>query len=130
MVGNGRLQRSRLSGSRPEPGPDSVWIFQSHSQDSIPISPAGGLAQQIMEADPEAVVLAYSWLDGSATTAALDNAIPEQAYLSEALTYINALRLAAALRRALGTNYSGQIHLLGHSHGSKVATLAALALRQ
>lgn len=114
----------------PDTGPASAWMFDDYAQDGIPISPVGGLAQQLTVADPDAVVLAYSWLDDSATTAVFDGMIPEQAYLSEALTNVNGMRLAAALLKALGPNYAGPIHLLGHSHGSKVATLAALALYQ
>lgn len=114
----------------PSPGPDSVWLYDAATVDGVEVSPPGGLAEQIMKADPNAVVFAYSWIDDSATTSALDNHIPEQAYLSEALTNINGARLATAVRQLLGDSYSGQIHLLGHSHGSKVATLAALALKQ
>ncbi len=114
----------------PDPGPASIWMFTEISQAGIPIAPAGGLAAQIVRADPDAVVLAYSWLDDSATTSTLSNSIPEQAYLSEALTNVNGARLASALNTVLGREYAGQIHLLGHSHGSKVATLAAVGLKQ
>ena len=118
----------------PNPGPDAIWMFDGYSVPlsggAITISPEGGLAEQITKADKNAVVIAYSWIDDSATTAALNNSIPQQAYLSEALTNINGLRLATAIRQLLGNNYDGNIHLLGHSHGSKVVTLAALALQQ
>lgn len=114
----------------PNTGPASFWMFEGYSKSGVTISPTGGLAQAIIDADPNAVVLAYSWIDDSATTSILDNAIPEQAYLSEALTNVNGLRLAMALRQLLGGSYTGQLHLLGHSHGSKVATLAALNLEQ
>jgi hypothetical protein len=113
----------------PSPGPDSVWMFDEYSEDEVQISPRGGLAQAILDADPSAVVIAYSWIDDSATTTALDNSIPKEAYLSEALTNVNGLRLAEAVRQALGANYGGKVHLLGHSHGSKVVTLAAVALQ-
>lgn len=114
----------------PTPGPDSIWMFQGYSKSGVTISPEGGLAQQITHADPKAVVLAYSWIDDSATTSTADNAIPEQAYLSEALTNINGFRMAAAIQQALGSHFDGKLHLMGHSHGSKVATLAAVALTQ
>jgi len=114
----------------PSPGADSIWMFQGYSESGVTISPDGGLAKQITDADPKAVVLAYSWIDDSATTSTLDNAIPEQAYLSEALTNINGFRMAAAIQQALGSDFDGKLHLMGHSHGSKVATLAAVALTQ
>jgi Domain of unknown function (DUF4214) len=58
---------------------------------------------------------------------------------SEASTQQNGLVLADAIRAALAPNFftttsggtgSGLIHIMGHSHGSKVATVAALALQQ
>lgn len=119
----------------PNPGPDSTWLYSGYSyppsgDDTITISPEGGLAAQILKADPKAVVIAYSWIDDSATTSALSNAIPLQAYLSEALTNINGLRLAEAVKESLGAGFTGKIHLMGHSHGSKVVTVAAVALEQ
>ena len=84
----------------------------------------GGLAWQLLQSDPNAVVLAYSWIDDSATT------LPAP---SEAHTTLNGARLARALEQALptagGTTVLG-LHLIGHSHGSKVATVAATLLRQ
>lgn len=114
----------------PSPGADSIWMFDGYSESGVPISPPGGLAEEITKADPNAIVLAYSWIDDSATTAAVNNAIPQQAYLSEALTNINGLRMAEAIREALGANFNGKLHLMGHSHGTKVATLAAVSLEQ
>ena len=58
---------------------------------------------------------------------------------SEASTQQNGLVLADAIRAALAPNFfttssggtgGGLIHLMGHSHGSKVVTVAALALQQ
>ncbi len=54
---------------------------------------------------------------------------------SESYTQLNGLRMAAAVQQALspgffGATGQGLIHLLGHSHGSKVATVATLALQQ
>jgi hypothetical protein len=58
---------------------------------------------------------------------------------SEAATQQNGLVLADAIRSALAPNFfttstggtgGGLIHILGHSHGAKVATVAALALQQ
>jgi hypothetical protein len=56
-----------------------------------PVSPAG-LAWQLLQSDPSAVVLAYSWIDDSATT------LPAT---SEARTALNGARLARALTEAL-----------------------------
>ncbi|MBM4071786.1 MAG: DUF4214 domain-containing protein [Planctomycetes bacterium] len=54
---------------------------------------------------------------------------------SEAYTQLNGLRMASAIQQALtpgffGITGEGLIHILGHSHGSKVATVATLALQQ
>ena len=82
--------------------------------------------------NPHAVVLAYSWLDGAATSGALDPTygIPTQGYLSEAATELNGERLAAALEQLTGGSLKGSLQLIGHSHGSKVATVAAVALEE
>jgi len=61
--------------------------------------------------------------------------VKETAYAgqSESYTQLNGLRLAAAVKAALAPNFfvnEGLIHLLGHSHGSKVAAVAALALQR
>ena len=52
---------------------------------------------------------------------------------SEGFAQLNGLRMAEAVEEALSPGFfSGQglIHLMGHSHGSKVATVAALTLQQ
>jgi hypothetical protein len=57
---------------------------------------------------------------------------------SESYTQTNGLRLASAIQQALAPGFfsygsgdgQGLLHLIGHSHGSKVATVAALALQQ
>jgi hypothetical protein len=87
------------------------------------VSPAG-LAWQLLQSDPNAVVLAYSWVDDSATT------LPGP---SESRTTLNGARLARALEQAIPTAPAAAplgLHLIGHSHGSKVATVAATLLRQ
>jgi hypothetical protein len=38
--------------------------------------------------------------------------------------------MASALRTALGSSFTGKIQLVGHSHGSKVVSVAAAALQQ
>src|SRR5262249_24682620 len=111
--------------------PAAQEMFYGSAGDGIQISPSG-LAYAITQADPKAVVLAYSWIDDSATDDALGG-IPAHAYLSEAYTALNGTRLADALEQALPTAFhtdGGQLHLIGHSHGSKVATVAADVLTQ
>jgi len=80
------------------------------------------LAEAITSADPEAVVLVYSWVDESATPM---NAL--SAIRSQLRTTVNGQRLAVALERALSDG-DHRIHLLGYSHGAKVATIAATLL--
>jgi hypothetical protein len=84
----------------------------------IEISPVG-LANALTQTDPKAVVLAYSWIDDSAT--GLD------ASLSEAYTALDGTRLADALELVLPTDFhtdNGVLHLIGNSHGAKVVTVA------
>jgi hypothetical protein len=105
--------------------PASPEMFYGSSGAGIQISPSG-LAYAITQADPKAVVLAYSWIDDSATDDVAG--IPAGAYQSEAYTALNGTRLADALQLALPGVFhadGGQLHLIGHSHGSKVATVAA-----
>jgi hypothetical protein len=121
-----------LPGSPGEP--DSAFMFEETVvpagvfQPRIVVSPVG-LAKAITEVDPNAVVVAYSWIDESATDDYLGS-IPAGAYLSEAHTDLNGHRLANAVRQALPAGFTGKLHLLGHSHGSKVAATATLALQQ
>lgn len=84
------------------------------------------LAAAITRDDPSATVLGFSWLDDSATTLS-----PFQAWKSEARTDLNGQRLAAAIGRVVAPDFvanGGRIHLIGHSHGAKVATVAGIAL--
>jgi hypothetical protein len=86
------------------------------------------LAAALTKDDPGATVLGFSWIDDSATTYS-----PFQAWRSEAKTDLNGQRLAAALGQLLAPGYEGsggRIHLIGHSHGAKVATVAAIALER
>ncbi len=108
--------------------PYSPWLYQGASADDTVISP-NGLAQAITAYDPKAVVLAFSWVDDSATDGGFTKLL--DAYESEAKTQVNGLRLAGAIEDALAPNFAasgGQVHLLGHSHGTKVATVAAAEL--
>jgi hypothetical protein len=97
-----------------------------------------GLGKAIAQADPNSVILLYSWLDQSATPGASAVGVTDPlpallASQSESYTQLNGLRLAGAVQAALNANFfpqKGLLHLIGHSHGSKVATVAALALQQ
>ena len=177
------------------------WLFDPTAQVA-----STGMAQTIVDADPDAIVVAYSWLDLSATpTAAIElevpltvngsgtsltvgdtsqlsvgmtvtgNGIPDgtkvsgitsptQVTVSQAVTgtlanvpavfsgvdlestirallYVGqsesrtqwaGLMLAEAIEQALATDFfgakQGLVHLMGHSHGAKVATVATVAL--
>lgn len=84
------------------------------------------LAGALAEDDPYSVVLAYSWLDDAAT-----GRIPFAQRRAAAHTAQHGLLLARAIQDALEDGFfegDGQIHLLGHSYGARVATEAALAL--
>lgn len=105
--------------------PASAEMFYGAEGADIIISP-NGLASAILQADPKAIVLAYSWIDDSATSN-LVGSLPAGAYLSEAYTSMNGYRLATALQAALPGTFNadgGKLHVIGHSHGSKVATVA------
>lgn len=84
------------------------------------------MAQAITETDPHAVVLVYSWLDASATSRFL---LANRNALS--YTDLHGRSLAAALSEATAPEFverSGRVHLIGHSYGARVATLAAMSL--
>lgn len=177
------------------------WLFEP-----TPKVSSTGLAQAIVHADPEAIVIAYSWLDLSATPLAIQPSqvtlttsgsakllvvgdtsqlsagmkvsgagIPDGTEItaivsptqvainnplaaaitnvpvvftgidldallrsilyvgqSESHTQWAGQMLAAAVGAALAPDFSGVnqglVHLIGHSHGAKVATVAAVAL--
>jgi hypothetical protein len=122
-------------------GAESPWLLDGYTTPgsgpgSDLLVSANGLAPDLVASDPNAVVLAYSWLDDSATStktitipiAGYSFSIPQDAYKSEARTAMNGERLAMALQQVLGTHFQGKLQLIGHSHGSKVATVAAVAL--
>lgn len=85
------------------------------------------LAGGIKTADPDSEILMYSWIDGSAT----DGSAWQYWYAddSRANTDQAASLLSAQLQSALGLDRSESIHLIGHSHGARVATLAAASLK-
>ncbi len=81
-------------------------------------------------------VLAYSWIDHSATESILmfnqDMGLATEANLSLASTYDSGIVLASALVQAgLDSNFvsnGGKTQFLGHSHGARVSILAAIEL--
>jgi hypothetical protein len=109
----------------------SDWAWLPSSAPALTINSLGVL-QSIVRQDPTAIVLAYSWLDDSATANGLDGLL--DVYESEAYTHANGLRLADALEQAIAPGFwssqTGLLRLIGHSHGSRVATVAALMLQQ
>ncbi len=110
----------------------SAWAWSAVYGDRVtfPVNPTGML-QSIVAQDPNAIVLAYSWIDNSATDSGVLNL--DEVYQSEAYTHINGIRLANALQEAIASSFwtsAGQLRLIGHSHGSKVVSVAATTLRQ
>jgi hypothetical protein len=112
----------------PGPGPLLIWDPQAVTPDGasdvgIWLAP---MAQALTKLDPAAVVVAYSWLDDAATGSSLSDAKD-----AESETVPNGQRLAAALNEAIGASFAangGEVHVIGHSFGSKVATIASLGL--
>ncbi|MGZ6994407.1 MAG: hypothetical protein ACXVIM_04300 [Acidimicrobiia bacterium] len=109
------------------PGPLLAWSPQAvDASGQRMFSSFFPLAAAITRDDPGATVLGFSWLDDAATTLS-----PLVAWRSEARTDLNGQRLAAALGQVLAPTFGAagdRLHLIGHSHGAKVATVAALAL--
>ncbi len=102
----------------------------SRSGPGIVVDPTG-MVQQIAAFDRSATILAYSWIDDSATPSGTLHL--DEVYASEAYTHLNGIRLANALQQAITPTFfarGGDLRLVGHSHGSKVATVAALTLQQ
>jgi hypothetical protein len=128
--------------------PSTTWLYTGNSTDEYLASAPHvsieqpsftvnslGLAESILKADPNAIVLGFSWIDESATTTVLDvhAGIPKDGFQSEARTTMAGMQMAEGLMEALAPNYAeglGQVHLMGHSHGARVATVATLALQQ
>ncbi len=84
------------------------------------------LARVITETDPHAVVVVYSWADDSST---IQSPLAERRALS--LTTIYGEVLADAIQTGLAYDFysgNGQIQLVGHSYGARVAAVAANAL--
>lgn len=113
----------------------SDWAWSPVSAPGLAICETG-MMQEIYNFDPHAVILAYSWIDDSATDP-LDLEHPTdltEVYRSEAYTHTNGLRLADALFAAIDPAFWSKsrprLRLIGHSHGSRVVTVAALTLQQ
>jgi hypothetical protein len=110
---------------------DWAWVGVQGADPALVVN-GTGLLQSIVANDPAAIVLAYSWIDNSATDGSFADF--DQVYRSEAHTNINGLRLAAALETALAPSFwqspASSLRLIGHSHGAKVATVAALTLER
>ena len=121
-------------------GPESPWLLEGYPspvESGDTVVSANGMAQDLIASDPNpknALVLAYSWLDEAATpnrpTIISGLAIPEDGNKAGAKTTLNGQRLAVALKQVLGSQkqFNGKLQLIGHSFGSKVATVAAVAL--
>lgn len=114
-----------------------VWAsYWAWSPFSAPLSPSFdisiGMLPSIVSWQPNAIVLAYSWIDESATGGSYSD--KDEVYQSEAYTDTNGIRLANALEEAIAAPFwstpGSRLHLIGHSHGSKVATVAALTLQR
>lgn len=108
-------------------GPASYWLLHGYDVNAINVSEMGmaqTIANRAASVDPKTVVLAYTWIDDSGTSSITNP------YVSEAATVLNGERLADGLRTVLGSQsaFGGEIQLIGHSHGSKVATVAAVSL--
>lgn len=78
------------------------------------------LAAAITAIDPEAIVLAYTWVDKSATSDWALRGLRSQLHTTAA-----GHTLAVALRQAL-VDEPSRLHFVGHSHGAKVVTVAAV----
>lgn len=111
---------------------DWAWVpFSGTDRNQTPVTRTGVFQERFIY-DVSTVILGYSWIDDSATLLKHDTQL-DLVYRSEAYTNVNGLRLAAALEQVFDPSFwtrpGSRLHLIGHSHGSKVATVAALALQ-
>jgi hypothetical protein len=82
------------------------------------------VSQSILSTDPGATVFFFSWVDWSATSSFFD---PKNAQKN---TDMAGDALRAAVSAALSAGFPPErIHLLGHSYGSKVVTVAARSIK-
>jgi hypothetical protein len=80
------------------------------------------LLAALAQRDPQAAVLWYSWVDQSGTDTEVFAARGSLQYAA-----VNGVRLATALRELVGSG-EPKVHLIGHSHGSVVASYASACL--
>ncbi|MGF1464568.1 MAG: hypothetical protein ACFCGT_00410 [Sandaracinaceae bacterium] len=111
------------------PGVDrTAPSWASEDATGRPFEPwVGELAAAITRVDPHAVVVAYSWLEDAVTGRFF--LAQRRAY---AATNLHGDILADALEDATGLEFAarhGQVHLIGHSFGARVAAFAALRIR-
>lgn len=106
-------------------GDPRLRSWDARSTSGEPFEPwVSDLTVAILDADPHAVVLAYSWLDDAATGRFL--LAQRNAF---AHTDLHGRWLAEALMQATCDDFianAGRIHLIGHSYGARVVTLAAI----
>lgn len=82
------------------------------------------MAQAIQDKNPGSTVLAYSWVDDSATETNLSP------FRSARHTKGHGNTLGLALLRAMNVSSVDDIHLVGFSHGAKVTSQAAFYLEE
>ncbi len=121
---------------------DWYWTPTKGVSPDLVVSETGLIQQLILQEqtthpDDSVIVLAYSWIDNSATdsTNGIHVFHNTEVRISEAYTNINGLRLAQAIEQVVATGFMdssshNRLHILGHSHGSKVATVAAMELQK
>jgi hypothetical protein len=117
--GWGRGRKDWVDAVANQGGTARVW----DSGNAAWFGPFTEMAKAIALRDQGATVLAYSWIDYSAT--ADDYRL---AKLSRGLADRAGLFLCIALVDALATDFAGKLHFIGHSHGSRVAAAAAVDL--
>lgn len=103
----------------------NAWNAHEHNGQTGPAQNITKMAEAIAEADPNAIVLAYSWIDDSAT--------PDDSLLarwSRRHTDENGARLAQAMTYAIANKSQVGVHIIGHSHGARVAAVATSILEK
>lgn len=92
------------------------------------------LAESILNADPGSAVLVFSWIDISATDVSflsfLEGNDYDQFCRVEQRTPRVGKMLTDAVDAALKPGVPHELHLLGHSFGTKVVSIAGVALKQ
>ncbi|MFK7985930.1 MAG: hypothetical protein AB8I08_07850 [Sandaracinaceae bacterium] len=86
------------------------------------------LASALKQRDPAARVLVYSWLDDAATTRS-----PFAQRRAYSRTNAHGARMASAIEQVLVPGFreaGGNLHLIGHSFGARVASIASASLNE